>query len=180
MGMGFGGAAAMAGGPAGAVLRRVPDGLPVQVQPLAGRNIGGFAAWRDWDNGGQQRPEDHRQPPHRALIPHSPPSPRPTLRLLSVHGFPRPTSPRNNAFCFSKSHVFHWLRQGNVQTVISFLFFFFLDRFFNQWSWGDITASYHTVLLYYSYIILVQYSSILWYIIAVRYISTKYFTTRTL
>jgi hypothetical protein len=43
-----------------------------------------------------------------------------------------------------------------------------------------ITASYHIILSYYSYIILVQYSSILWYIIAVRYISTKYFTTRTL
>ena len=43
-----------------------------------------------------------------------------------------------------------------------------------------ITASYHLVLLYYSYIILVQYSSMLWPIIAVRYISTKYFTTRTL
>ena len=69
MGMGFGGAAAMAGGPVGAVLRRVPDGLPVQVQPLAGRNIGGFAAWRDWDNGGQQRPEDHRQPPHQPPLP---------------------------------------------------------------------------------------------------------------
>jgi hypothetical protein len=58
--------------------------------------------------------------------------------------------------------------------------FFSLTWFFNQWSWGDITASYHLVLLYYSNINLVQCSSMLWHLIAVRYINTKYFTTRTL
>jgi hypothetical protein len=59
-GMGFGGAG-LPVVPGVVVPRRLPDSPPVQLQPQAGRNLPGYAAWREWENG-QARAEELQQP----------------------------------------------------------------------------------------------------------------------